>query len=65
MSNTEIGYLFEELMDVNRELSQAYEELEVYKKALKMACETLAWDGTDTGVNKYIDYYLQKARTEV
>ena len=37
---------------------------EIYKKALKMACKTLSWEGTDEVVNKYIDYHLKKAGTE-
>lgn len=37
-------------------------DLEIYKKALKMACKTLSWEGTDEVVNKYIDYHLTKAR---
>ena len=53
MSNTEVVYLFEELMNVNRELSLAYEELEAYKKALYLACN---------GQEYLVNDFLQKAR---
>lgn len=71
MSNTEVGYLFEELMNTNRELSQAYEELGVYKKALEMACgqvhrfEVLVNYGEgELSTDEWKEYFVKKAREE-
>lgn len=42
MCNTEIGYLFDELLDTNRQLCEVLEELEKFKKAFELTCKELA-----------------------